>query len=130
MRSAIRMPMFVCLAALMTMAGCQKVAVEKTYTVGPGEVKTLIVDGPSREQEVTVTVTATSPVDVYIAAEKDVNDANDKVSAPKASFGSKKGIEKDTVTAKVPAKAAYGVILLGTPKTKTGTNVTLNMKGQ
>lgn len=130
MRSMIRLPLFLCLAALLGMVGCQKVAVDKQYTLNPGEVKTMIVDGPTRDQDVTVTITATSPIDVYIASEKDVNEANDKISAPKQSLGSKKGIEKDTVTAKVPAKTAYGVVLLATGKTKQGTNVTVNLKGQ
>lgn len=128
MRLLTRVVAFAVLAMLISVVGCQKVNVEKKYTLSPGDVKTLIVDGPAREQAVTVDFTSTGPVDVYVAVEKDVNDANDKVAAPKTSLGSEKGKEKGTVKATIPAKAAYGVVLVNAKKKDT--EVTLTLKGQ
>jgi hypothetical protein len=130
MRRSMHVCLFACLVGLMTMSGCQKVNEKKDYTLEPGGVQVMLVPAPNREQDVTVTVNASSPIDVYIASEKDAQDANDKVTAPKSPFASKKGIEKDTVTAKAPAKAGYGVVFLAGSKTKAGTKVSVELKAQ
>jgi hypothetical protein len=131
MRSPSQVSRFVGVAvAVLALAGCQKVAFDQTSTLDPSGVQTFVIDAPARGQEVTLTVTATSPIDVYIAAEKDVNQAKNDVRAPKTSLASKKGVEKDTLTASIPAKTAYGIVLLGTPKTKAGTSVTVSLRGK
>jgi hypothetical protein len=129
MRSLTRVLAFICLFALLSMAGCQKVKMEKDFKISPGDAKApFIVSAPNREQDVTVTVTSTSPVDVYIASEKDITEGTEKIAPPKNSYASKKGIEKDTVTAKVPAKMEYGVLFLNPKKKDTDVTAKLNAK--
>ena len=128
MRSLTRVLAFVCLFALLSMAGCQKLEVEKTYKMSPGQIQIMEIDPPKRDQDVSVAITATGPLDVYIAKDTDAREANEKIAAPKNPLGAKQGIEKDTVTAKVPAKTGYGIVLLNAKKKDTDVTLKLTAK--
>jgi hypothetical protein len=129
MRSLIRVLPFLGLCLFLGVSGCQKLNVEKSYKMNPGEVQILVVDAPSRDQDVAVAITSSGSVDVYIAKEADANEANDKIVPPKNPIASKQKVEgKDTLSAKVPAKTAYGVVLLNAQKKNTDVTVKLTGK--
>ena len=114
-------------------AGCQKLDVEKTYTIGVGDVEVLQIDGPSKQQKVTVTVTTTFPVNVHIVPESEHNAAmsalplNKKLD-PSQVLGSMEKMETGmSVEGTVPAKAGYSVIVSGATKK---TEVTLKITGR
>jgi hypothetical protein len=117
---------FSLVVVFLAVSGCQKVAVKNDYVLDPGDIKGFDVDPPSREQTVTVEVTTTGPVDFFIANKADYEDAIAKVKMPKSPLASKTGADKDaSISAKVPAKAGYGVAVFNA-KNK-GTKVTLKM---
>lgn len=131
MRFAIRTPMFVCLAALLTMAGCQKVEVSKADSLNPGDaLAPIIVDAPNRDQAVTVVVTPSGgAVDVYICSEEDANPALKDRKAPKASYSKQMKVDKETtITATAPAKKSYAVVVTGATKPNTNVNLKLTAK--
>lgn len=119
---------------LMFTVGCQRVSQQKTEALEAMEVKApFIVDGPSSEQNVTVAVSPEkgSPVDVFIVLEKDRQAVTDDLQngrEPKKTLGGQRKIENDTtVTAKVPAKSEYAVIVGNSRK---ATKVTLKLDGR
>ncbi len=83
MRRLIRVTPLLILAAFLCVGGCQKVNVSKDYPLNPGDIKVIIVDAPVRDQDASVTVDSTGPIDVYIAAMTDAEEANEKVQPPK-----------------------------------------------
>jgi hypothetical protein len=123
----------VLLALGLAVAGCQRVNQQKTEKLGPGDVVApFIVDAPSRNQEVTVTVSPNgAAVDVYIVLEKDraaAEQALQERQAPKDVLAGKQKVDKETtLTATVPAKNAYAVLLGNTTKEAT---VAITLKGK
>lgn len=121
--------LFVCFALIL--GGCQRVSSAKTETVEAGVVKApFIIDPPDREKTVTVTVQpeAGTPVDVYVILGKDFDAVSNDMQAgkePKNPLGGRKQIDKEAViTAKVPAKNEYAVVVGNAKKT---TKVTLKL---
>jgi hypothetical protein len=100
--------------------------VEKTYRSDPGDVNTLIIDGPKRDQDVTINFTSTGPIDIYLAREKDINEALETIAAPKVFLAKSENQKKGTLTAKVPAQSAYGVAILNARN--RGTEVTVKVE--
>jgi hypothetical protein len=117
----------VLLMLLLAVSGCQKVALKNEYDLDPTDAKGFDVDPPNRDQDVTLKITTTGPIDVFIANKADWDKAIADVKAPKSPLGGKAGIDKEaTVTAKVPAKTAYGIVLLNAKKPKTKVTVEMN----
>jgi hypothetical protein len=112
-------------AALLVLAGCQRVNQQKTVTLGPREVVApFIVDAPSMSQSVTVTVNPNgTPIDAYIVLEKDqaaATKALESGQAPSSSLAGKQKLTGDTtLTATVPARSAYAVLLGNSSKEAT-----------
>lgn len=109
--------------------GCgQRVNSENTLEMEPGDVNVpFIVDAPSRDQEVTVTVKpeTDAPVDVFILVDSERPNAMDELGKnrpPKNTLKSQQKVDKETVlTATIPAKNKYAVIVRNTKKsTKVG----------
>ena len=117
--------------ACVIFAGCQKINLEKTVDLDTQEAKApFIVDGPARDQDVTVTVTPEkgTPVDVYVVLEKDSAAALADMTSqrpPMNTLASRTKIDGEAkLTAKVPAKNAYAVIVGNANKnTKAGIKV-------
>ncbi len=115
-------------SAFLACAGCQRINMEKTVDLDTQEAKApFIVDAPSRDQDVTVIVTPEkgTPVDVYVVQEKDSAAALADLTnqrPPKNSLASlTKVASEGKVTAKVPSKNAYAVIVGNSSKpTKVG----------
>lgn len=118
--------------ALFLMSGCAKVNEQRTLTVAPGEIKApVIVDGPARDQNLTVTVNcAAAPVDVYIALESEAVDKGE-ARIPKSSLKSQMAVQGEaTLTALIPAKSAYAVVLAVPESSKRQALVTLKVEAR
>jgi hypothetical protein len=117
---------------LVIMAGCgQRLAVDKTVTVEPGEVKgAAIIDAPKAEQKIEVTYSsAESPINVYVILSGDANAVANQLEkgAPKDVVASKEKSKRDTLEATIPAGKEYGVYMSGALKK---TEVMLKIKSQ
>jgi hypothetical protein len=106
-----------CLLAILVVlsAGCrkQRVDVEKTVQVDPGDIKSTAVEAPS-DQQVTVTVSSPgSAVNVYLVLgeEDQVMRALQDGKQPTNVLASKEKVEEATLEAKVPAKKEVAVVL-------------------
>jgi len=104
-----------------------RLRIEKTYTIDAQSLQILGVDGPARQQKVSVTVEpGKAGVSAYLVKEADENTVTDALvsdKAPPASLllahrVSKDRPEKYTIKATIPAKTGYSLIL------KTGTKTT------
>jgi ribosomal protein S5 len=80
-------------------------------------VKSFTVDPPRREQHLTVGFTSSAaPVDVYVALEKDIDNASMAIQNFKKPEGILAKLEKSSsgsIEAVIPAKAGFGVIVAG-----------------
>jgi hypothetical protein len=121
------------LLLLAALAGCQKVNVEKTWTIEAGGLQELTIDAPNSDQKVKVVATSTeSPISVYVildkdeqAARKSLEHQNDPDKA--LLLGTAPKAKEVTVEATVPAKNGYRVIV-GFPTKKTEVKVTVTAK--
>jgi hypothetical protein len=123
----------VLVCALLVVAGCQSVSLEKTVTVSGGEAyQAFTIDAPRRDQKVTVTISgATAPVNVYIVLEKDLAAAQDnlKIEKPPANaLDKKENVQDATLEATVPANNSYTVLL--SPIGGKTAQVNLKIKGR
>ena len=99
---------------VVTAAGCQRVNYEKTYTIEPGEMKSILFDAPRYGQEVTVQVSSPgAPVSVYLVKAADEDAAHRAASRGGGSdvLAGKEKAEDISLKATVPAKTAYAVVL-------------------
>ena len=131
MRASIHLPMFLCTALLLTVAGCQKVEQSAAKTLDPGDyLAPIIMTAPNRDQALTVLVTPSGgPVDVYVCSEEECDESVKSSKPPKNPFAKQMGVDKETtITATAPAKKGYGVVVAGAKKPKT--NVTLKLSGK
>jgi hypothetical protein len=98
---------------VVTATGCQRVNHEKTYTLEPGEMKSILFDAPRWEQKVTVQVSSPgTPVSVYLVPAADDEAARRAASrGGSAVLAGKEKAEDISLEAAVPAKTAYAVVL-------------------
>jgi hypothetical protein len=128
-------PRAVCLVIVcfaLTLAGCNKALnFQKTLEVGPGELKSFNVDAPRQNQNVTVSFkSSATPVDVYIVLEKDfelVSKELQNYTKPGAVLNKIEKSKEGSVSADIPAKAEFGVIVTGAVK-DTSVEVKLTSK--
>ena len=107
----------------LTLAGCaNKLDSKHAFTLPQGgdPDKALVMEAQTSAQTVKVDVTATEPVDVYVIPSKAATDPRDLSAADREAkaLGSKKGVTKDLLTVKVPAKEAYQVLVSLADKAK------------
>lgn len=109
------------ISAVFLIHGCQKLDMQKTQEVLPGDVVApFIVESPSGSHDVTVIVDSSAPVDVFIATIPDLPAFEKNPKLPKTPLTSQTKVQKETtLTAKVPAKTSYAVILGNAEKTAT-----------
>jgi hypothetical protein len=88
---------------------------ERTVSVEPGAVKAVIIDGPVKDQKVTVAVNSPgAPVTVCVVLEKDRKAAEEALTQGKVPAGvlaSKEKAEEATVETMVSAKNEFAVVL-------------------
>lgn len=100
--------------------GCRgsKVDQETSFNLGPGDIYSVIVDPPRKEQKVVVTITADFALTASVVLEKDIPNKDvekydAKKSPPLATEANKKSI---TLTATIPAKETFYVLFSGAEK--------------
>jgi hypothetical protein len=107
-------------SVMVLMVGCAKLDAEKTATLEGGDFKAFSIDGPSSEQKVNVSVTSTgASIDAYVVLEGDP-DAALKIAAelmrgnkpPASVVDSKQKITQGTLSATIPAKKGYSILLV------------------
>jgi hypothetical protein len=96
--------------------GCQKLEIEKKVTIVPLEPYRLDIDGPRYEQQVTVEVDSPdAPVLAYIVKEENVEAAMNALDREKEPTevlaATKEKSEKVSLSATIPAKTAYTVLV-------------------
>ena len=113
---------FVPALALVALAGCSKLHVEKSYTLDPGTVQHLEVTPPTSEQKLKVSVTSDEPITLTVILVKDVPAAKggaediDPDTLTKAAVAQKKEAKDATLDVTIPAKEKYRVYVSGVKK--------------
>ncbi len=108
--------------AVLVSAGCKpKLHIERPYDMDAGTSREIQVDPPSGEQKIKVAFTSTAgPVSVFVLQDDQLGDKKDDLDPDKipaaAVLGKEKG-KDGTITATVPAKKAYRVIIFTDKKT-------------
>jgi hypothetical protein len=105
--------------------GCRsRVRVERQYDLEPGDIRYIMVDPPSQEQNVTVAVKSGGvPIDVFVVEGKSDSDADKAVGAGKGIIASKTDATDPSLDAKVPAGKAFVVMLRTGKSAKVQVNV-------
>jgi len=120
------------LCATFALGGCQRLNIEHKVALSGIETKQLDVDAPRYEQQITVEVDSPGvPVVVYVVKTEDAEAAyravmNEK-EPEKALAATKEKSEKVSLTATIPPKTAYSVLLRGAGGTG---EATVRIKGQ
>jgi hypothetical protein len=130
MRRSVHLCMFVGVAVLLAVSGCQKVEQNAAKTLDPGDVLApIIVSAPNRDQALSLVVKPSGAVDVYICSEEDGDAAVKNGKAPQNPYAKQMGVDKETtITATAPAKKGYAVVLAGAKKPKTNVDLKLSAK--
>ena len=103
---------------------------ERTIQLDEGDVREVIIDGPSRDQNVTVSVNAGEPIDVYVVLEAELDKTRNVLmdqKAPTGPLAGKKAIQNESLEATIPAKSKFAVLLSGARKR---TDVKLKITGR
>ncbi len=114
--------MLVCLS--LTFAGCNRpLNYEKTANLPVGQIKSFPVTAPSYQQKITLSFKSTeTPVDVYIALDRDLDAAVDAIGnykTPQNVLASKLKAKEGTLEATIPAKTGFGGIVANATKDTT-----------
>jgi hypothetical protein len=111
-------------------AGCQKLNYEKIIQLESGDIKSFLIPGPRAAQQVNATVSSPgTPVDAFVVLEQDrpaVENSLQLQEKPRSTLAQGRG-EELTLSATIPAKTAYSVIVSGANKT---TEVKIKVMGQ
>jgi hypothetical protein len=108
--------------ALVVLAGCSKLHVEKQYTLEPGTIQHVEVSPPTSDQKLKVSVTSDEPVTVTVLLVKDIPAAKggaediDPGTLTTGGLGQKKDVKEATLDVTVPAKEKYRVYISGVKK--------------
>jgi hypothetical protein len=115
----------VLIAPALLVAGCQKLADERTVKVAPMDIYKISFSAPSYKQKVTATVAPEgAAVSAYLVKDSDVEAVEKALNAEKEPEGapllsgkvSKGDPETYTLEAEAPAGTAYTLILKGGAK--------------
>lgn len=122
---------FLPLVMVLLLTGCPKSKIhqERTFSVDAGDSYQLQIDAPTGNQKIAVSVSSKeSTVNVYIVLDDQITGNKDDVDPAKlpatAILGSEKSVKDAVVSASIPAKKAYRIIVTGATKK---TNVTVKV---
>jgi hypothetical protein len=106
------------LCATVALGGCGGLSIEQKVTLNPVEPKQLDIDAPRSEQKVKVEVDAPGvPVLVYVVKTEDAEEAFKALIREKEPANTLAGTtepsEKVSLTATIPAKTPFSVLLRG-----------------
>jgi hypothetical protein len=108
---------------LVLSLGCQsKLRTEHKFSLGPGQLQDIFVDGPTHAQKAVLALSSDQPVDVVVYLKKDAD-----AERPKNPLGSLKQSSSGTLEVQIPAKEAFVVTVSGGLKP---TNCLLKITGQ
>jgi hypothetical protein len=119
--------------ALLVVAGCQRLNLEKTVEVTPTEVKIITIDGPTKEQKVNVDFTTTdAEVNVYVCLDEDKKAVEEHVvnnrTIDENKLLAKSLLKKSgTLEVTIPARKDF-VVLVGSTGKKS--KVTVKVVGK
>jgi hypothetical protein len=105
------------LLVVILAVGCTRqkaLNIEKTLSIDPGSVKTVIYDAPIEDQQVTIAVNSPEPVDVFLVLEDNLQKATDAAvggAQPENPLASKTKTKEATLEAKIPAKKGFAVLV-------------------
>jgi hypothetical protein len=116
---------------LLLAAGCgSRLHDERTVSVEPGVEKTLTIDAPSRDQKVSVKVSASGgPVDVYCYLVKDQAEAEKAIRRHKASdkiLDKAEKAEQASLEFTVPANSGALILLQSASSKAASAKVTID----
>jgi len=120
--------------ALLAATGCKKINIEKSYDLEPGDNsnKILIIDPPSREQQIVVTATSSEAnIGVLILKgndEKAIEQKPEKLRSEGAILAEKSGEKTITLEATIPAKTPYMVMVSLMENKKSAVKLTVKGK--
>lgn len=108
--------------ALIALAGCAKLHLDKNYTLEVLSTQHLEVSPPTSEQKLKITMTSDEPVNVAVVLVKDIPPGVEDYDPALTATGPL-AIEKNTkaasLTVTIPAKEKYRVYLSGAKKKAT-----------
>lgn len=110
--------------ALLVLAGCgQKINLDRKIKLEPSDVQAIIVDAPKGEQNIVVTTsTPGAPISVFVVEEADLESAKQALlsgKAPAKHLAKQEKTESGNLSAKIPAKTGYAIVLHSPPGTKS-----------
>ena len=107
--------------ALVALAGCSKLHVDKQYTLESFDTKYVEVSAPTSEQKLKVMMTSDEPITLTVLLVKDIPAEKggefDPGRMTTGTLGQKKDVKEATLDVTVPAKEMYRVYLSGAKKT-------------
>lgn len=115
------------LVVLALAAGCQRLNYDKTITIDPGAPFTVNWDPPRYDQKLTVTVTSPGrPVSAYLVKESDQEAATKALQEgkkPPAALASQENAEEINLSATIPAKTGFTLVLVSNRKAEVRVKV-------
>ncbi|HXG10915.1 MAG TPA: hypothetical protein VNK04_14240 [Gemmataceae bacterium] len=119
MRRTSRIVLGTLALALLGPAGCgSRLNDDRTATVKPGVVHTIIYDPPKKEQKVTLELSSPGvPVSAYLVLAKDREAAEEAAAAnrsPANALAGQQKVETATLEATIPAGAGFVLVLTST----------------
>ena len=104
----------VSVVGLVALAGCSKIHESRSFTLEPADTNNIKVSAPIGEQKIKVTLTADNAVSVWVVLEKDVPSGKDEFDPEllgAALLASQKDATETTLTATIPAKESYRIVV-------------------
>ena len=109
----------------------KRLSEDRKFRLEVGDAKSFAFDGPRSQQQVTVTLqSSSSPVNVYLVLEKDLEAARAAVLEPRrpdAPLVAQEKTQDAKLDATVPAKEGYAVLVSGA---SLDTDISLKIRGR
>ncbi|HLJ94273.1 MAG TPA: hypothetical protein VKU02_13885 [Gemmataceae bacterium] len=117
--------------SLVLLSGCgQKLDYETSLDLDEGQVQSISVDAPKREQKVSVTATSSSsPIDIYVVLDKDKEAGKQALLDRRkvaAALASQTKTRNPTLEVTVPANTGIAILVGGAGKSS---HVTVKVSG-
>jgi hypothetical protein len=121
MRTMLRLRRCLLATILLAPLGCgQKLNYETTVQLDDGQVQSLSIDPPRKDQSANVTVSSSgSPIDVYVVLEKDKEAGKQALldsKKPAESLARKVKTQDAILEATIPANTGFAILLGGASK--------------
>lgn len=112
--------------ALLGLAGCQKLKVEKEFIIGPQGWQEVGVSGPTYNQKVEATLKANFPLNAYLVLDDNIPAVKEAVENRKPlaaglALDSKENLAEPTLNGDIPAKKAFTVLMYSPSRALKGT---------